>query len=266
MSLIFAGLAPHSPMLIPEIGKEKAEKLERTIKSLEEMEGDLYVLQPDTIFVISPHSPVSERAFSLNLATHFESKFEESGNPSVKFEAKCDMELVSQIMERSDYGDMPVPVNIITEPSIDHGVSVPLYFLTRHISDVKVVPISVSKLPPEKHLEFGNLLRDVMQASNKRIAIIASGDLSHSLSDESDHGMTPQGKAFDETVKRSIEKKQLDDIVKINPEVVEKSHECGWRPLLILIGALKGLRFGTKIYSYEAPFGAGCMVAQFPFQ
>ena len=266
MSLIFAGIVPHPPFIIPEIGKDKAEKLKKTRESLEEMEGDLYVLQPDTIFVISPHSPISAESFSLNLATHFESKFEELGNKDTKCEVNCDMQLVSQIKEAADYGDVDVPVNIITQPKVDHGVCIPMYYLIRHLPNVKLIPISVSQLPPEKHVEFGQLLRNVALESNKRIAIIASGDLSHALSEESEHGMTPQGKTFDETVQKSIKENNLQDIVKINPDIVEKAHECGYRPMLILIGALEGSKYDSKIYSYEAPFGTGYMVAQFPFQ
>lgn len=257
MSLVFVGIVPHPPFLIPEIGKEKAEKLQKTRESMEEMEGDLYVLQPDTLFVISPHSPISPESFSLNLATHFESKFEEFGDQQTKCEINCDMQLVSQIKEAADYGDVDVPVNIITEPKVDHGVCIPLFYLTQHIPNVKIVPISVSQLSPEKHLEFGQLLRNVALESNKRIAIIASGDLSHSLSEESEHGMTPQGKTFDETVKKAIKNKSLSDIVKLNPEIVEKAHECGYRPMLILIGALEGSHYESKIDSYEAPFGTG---------
>ena len=266
MSLVFTGVVPHPPLLIPDIGKDNAEKVKKTRQALEEMEGDLYVLQPDTIFIISPHSPISPEAFSLNLATKFESKFEEFGDPKTKCEVKCDIELISQIKEGADYSDTDLPVNIITQPQLDHGICVPLYFLTQHIADVKIVPVSYSMLDKDMHLKFGKLLRNIALESNKRIAIIASGDLSHSLSKESQYGMTPQGKTFDDIIVKSIKENKLDDIVNINPEVIEKSHQCGYRSLLVLIGALQGSNYDTKFYSYEAPFGVGYLVAQFPFK
>lgn len=255
MSFVFAGISPHPPALIPNIGKDKLNQLKKTKSALEEMEGDLYVLQPDTIFIISPHSPVSPESFSLNLASEFESGFDEFGDQETKCKMQCDLQLVSKIKEVIDCKKNDIPVNVFTQPKLDHGVCVPLYYLTQHLPDVKIVPISVSNLSNEKHLEFGKILKNVAIESNKRIAFIASADLAHNKQ--------PDGQSFDATLQKLLQEKDIKAISNMKPEMIDKAKQCGYQSILILLGALQNSNFETKIYSYEAPLGVGYLVADF---
>ncbi|MFH1537045.1 MAG: AmmeMemoRadiSam system protein B [Patescibacteria group bacterium] len=249
MPLIFSAIAPHPPIIIPEIGKGEETRAQKTIDALKELEGELYMAKPDTIFIISPHSPISPDSFSLNLSTDFH-------NPETKLNFNCDVEMISKIKEMSNNEFQNIPVNIITEPKLDHGVCVPLYFLTQHLPQIKIVPISFCLLDNISHVEFGKLLHTAAQLSNKRIAIIASGDLSHSAS-------TPQGKTFDHTLQKLLVEKDFNGIIKLRPDLITKANECGYRSILILLGALDDLNITPKIYSYEAPFDVGYLVAEF---
>ena len=51
----------------------------------------------------------------------------------------------------------------------------------------------------------------------------------------------------------------------IDEEVVEKSEECAYRPLLVLFGILDQVPADPEVLSYESPFGVGYLVAQFRF-
>ncbi|MFH0819186.1 MAG: AmmeMemoRadiSam system protein B [Patescibacteria group bacterium] len=261
MSFIFSGLAPHPPILIPDIGKEETNKVSDTISAFHEMEGDLYVLQPEIIFIISPHSLITPEAFSLNLAIEFKSDFSKFGSNEKELTWKCDLELMSKIKERADLEN--VAVNTISQPILDHGVCVPLYFLTQHLPNVKIIPISFSLLDKNAHIKFGMLLQKVAGESNKRIAIIASGDLSHCLSESAPGGFNSNGQTFDHLLIQLLEQNKIDEIVKISPELIESAGECGYRSLLILLGALKKVDFKFKKLSYEGPFGVGYLVGEF---
>ena len=54
--LSFACFVPHSPILIPEVGKENLDKLKDTVQAYKNLEHDLYASKPDIIIVISPHA------------------------------------------------------------------------------------------------------------------------------------------------------------------------------------------------------------------
>lgn len=261
MSLIFGTIVPHPPIIIPEIGKKDLDKVQKTVSALKELEGELYVMQPDVLVVISPHAPMSEEAFSLNLAPYFEGNLKEFGDQKTKLKLACDIELISDFKEKAD--DEDIPVNMISQIKLDHGSIVPLYYLTQHLPQVKIVPVSYSLLDLKTHYQFGNILRRVSLESNKRIAVIASGDLSHRLTDDAPAGYSPEGEAFDQTLIKLLENKKTEDILKLNPKLIKEAGECGLRSIVILLGALKELNYDVRVLSYEGPFGVGYLVAQF---
>ena len=55
MSIVFAAITPHAPVLIPEIGKENLKKLTKTEAALKKLEQELYAAKPESLVVISPH-------------------------------------------------------------------------------------------------------------------------------------------------------------------------------------------------------------------
>ncbi|MDP3970755.1 MAG: class III extradiol dioxygenase subunit B-like domain-containing protein [bacterium] len=255
MPFVFATIVPHSPLTVPGISDDKKNQVAATIQALKEIEGELYVMQPDTLFVISPHAPISEEAFSVHISTKFIGNFQEFGDQNTKLEYQCDVEMVSKIREYAD-SHKGVPVNTLDQNEMDYGTSVALYHLTQHSPNVKIVPISVSLLGSDDHFAFGKLLRHVASRSNKRIAIVASAELSHALE--------PDGKTFDLKVQEMIYDRKLTEILKLNPDLIENAQVVnGYKALTILFGAIADVGPEPHILSYESPFGVGMMVAQF---
>lgn len=262
MSLIFGAFVPHSVQLIPNAGAAKDfSLLKKTRLSLEELEGELYTMQPDTLLIISPHSQITPKSFALNLAPEYTSDFSNFGINDIKLTFPGDAALVSAIKEKADALD--VPVNLISQTHLDYGVSVPLYYLTQHLPKIKIIPISYSQLDYKKHFAFGEILRSVSIESNKRIAIIASGNLSHQLNANSPTGFTPEGPTLDQIILKILNNRNYQDLLKINPQITDAANECGLRSLLILIGALEKSKHETNVLSYESPLGIGNLVTHF---
>lgn len=263
MSLIFSAISPHPPIIIPSIGKEDAKKAEKTIAAMKELEGDLYVAQPDVIFIISPHSLMNKDAFSLNLANEFKSNLSEFNYAEKELSFNCEIELISKIKEAAD--KFSLPLNIISQPILDHGVCVPLYYLTQHLPKIKIVPISFSMLNVDLHYRFGEILKKVANQSNKRVAIIASGDLSHRLAADAPAGYAAEGAAFDHLLIDFLTKGKFADILKIDTNLIENAGECGYRSIAIALGAVANQNIKFKKLSYESPFGVGYLVAELNF-
>lgn len=260
MSLIFSAITPHPPTIIPEIGGNNLAKAEKTISALKELAGDLYVSQPEVIFIISPHSIINPQAYCLNLANEYLTNLQEFGYTQQEQKYKCEMELLSSVKEAAD--KVNIPVNIISQPILDHGVSVPLYYLCQHLKNIKIIPISFSSLNYEAHYKFGQLLRKIILGSNKRIAVIASGNLSHRLTQDASAGFAQEGKTFDSILINFLEQKKAKEILNINSQLIEKAGECGLRSIIILLGILNGSNYKFKKLSYEGPFGVGYLVAE----
>jgi MEMO1 family protein len=258
MSLVFAAIVPHPPILIPNIGKEHLSKIEKTKQALEKLEQDLYSAKPEIIIVISPHGEIDSRAFTINLASSYQADFEHFGDFETKLKFKGDTVLMAFSKEKIA---IKSPINIISEPKLDHGVSIPLYCLAQHLPDVSVIPIYFSMLDSQAHFEFGKGIKDAVMDSDKRVAVIASGDLSHCLNEQSPVKCDPAGKLFDEKLTKLVKDCDSLGLVNFDHELADKAHECGLRSIQILAGVLSDVKCKPEILSYEGPFGVGYLVA-----
>ncbi|MFH0819543.1 MAG: AmmeMemoRadiSam system protein B [bacterium] len=258
--LVFAGITPHPPILIESIGKENLEKIKKTREALLQLEEEIYTAKTEIIIVISPHGEVQPDYFTVNLSPNFEGDFKEFGDFVTKLSFKGNSQFAHQIKTEAEN---KIPVTLISSPTIDHGSLVPLYYLTRHLPNITVVPISFSLLDFNKHLLFGQILKRACVKSNKRIAIVASGDLSHRLTKNAPAGYSPVGKVFDKKLIRAIETKKTDEIFAFDDKFIEQAGECGLRSFLILLGALSKINYQPELLSYEGPFGVGYLVMNF---
>ncbi len=263
MSLVFAGITPHPPLLIPTIGKEEIKKIEKTKKAFLQMEKVLYTSHPDVIIVISPHGSYFSDAFTVNVCPEYETDFTEFGDISTKLKFKGDGMLAYKI--RRAVFEQNLPLATIGEKNLDHGSGVPLFFLASHLKNISVLQIGFCDLSPKQHVEFGNVLQEVILNSNKRIAVIASGDLSHALTSESPAGFSPNGKIFDIKIQDMLSRQNVSGMLQFTPDFINSAAECGFRSLLILLGILQGINCSYKQLNYENPFGVGYLTSYYEF-
>lgn len=259
--LVFAGITPHSPLLLPTIGKDRSAKLHKTREALSTLEGELYAARPDTIIVISPHGAPSSDGFAINLAPTYSLDLSEFGDITTKASWSSDPLLAGELRKKiRNKSEIPLILN--SEPTLDYGAAIPLYLLLQHAHETKVLPVHDSLLSPRAHFDFGKMLHRGILASNRRIAVIASADLSQTLTDDSPGGFSHAGKKFDDAVVTILREDSWEDLFNLEHESLE-AKACGYRPLLILYGILKNLNNKTHILSYEGPFGVGYLVAHF---
>ncbi|MFA6391325.1 MAG: AmmeMemoRadiSam system protein B [Patescibacteria group bacterium] len=261
MSLIFSAITPHPPLLIPNVGRENLERVKKSEQALHSLANELYASKPDTVIIISPHAPISEDTFFINACEKFNCDFEDFGDFETSFSFKPDLELSANIKMRTQ--DEGIPLNLICESKLDHGCAVPLFYLMKNLKSVPIVPISFSFLDVKTHFEFGKLLQREIMKTNKRIAVIASGDLSHAITSEAPAGFNEKGKEFDEMIVDMLKNKQEQNILKLDPKFVEEAAECGYRSMVMLMGILKGINYRANVLAYEHPFGVGYLTCNF---
>ena len=155
---------------------------------------------------------------------------------------------------------------IISAPHPDWGFNVPLFFLAKDFEgEIKTVLIGIES--PQFYFEEGKKLYQKVcggQTSAKKLAVIASGDLSHCLKEEGPYGFHPDGPKFDKALIEALKKKDIEKILKLDDKYPEAG-ECGLRSFCFLLGILEasGLDWQPEILSYEGPFGVGYLVANF---
>jgi AmmeMemoRadiSam system protein B len=263
MPLVFAGIVPHSPVLVPGVSVESKEKSVKTREALSTLEENLYLSKPHIIIILTPHAQAHSDTFVVNSNTSFRATFEEFGEHSLSQTYVGSPDFAAKLSHAAS--KEALPVRLISEEKLDHGSSVPLYFLAAHLPSVKVVTIGPSDLPSTTHLSFGNLIKEVCMESDRRIAVIASANLSHGITTDSPAGFRPEGKKFDDTTIELLQSHNTSGIATLDPELIENAAETGYKSILLLLGILKNVNYEFKRLAYEHPFGVGYLTAEFNF-
>lgn len=259
--LVFSAITPHPPILIPTIGKENLEQIKNTVEAMKNLEEKLIAAKPDLIIIISPHGPLAADAFTINVSSQYQSSFGDFGDFATKLNWKTDLKFIAKI--KYSLATAEIPLTVIKETKLDHGVTVPLFYLTQQLPKIKIIPLGYSLLDLPTHLMLGQRLKQEIDASKLRIAVIASGDLSHCLTQDAPAGYNEQGQKFDDKLIELLNQKDLNGIINLDPTLIEQAGECGLRSVMILLGILKDLDYQPEKLSYEGPFGVGYLVVNF---
>ncbi len=199
----FACIAPHAPILLPDVGSSKdRKKVEKTIESLESLGEKLKKTDPDIIIISAPHP--------------------------------------------------------------NWGFNVPLFFLAKGFEgEIQTYLIDLES--PKFYFEKGKkLFSNSRELENRRVVVIASGDLSHCLKEDGPYGFNPDGPKFDKTLVETLKKKDIQTILKLD-DMFPEAGECGLRSFCFLLGILEEskINYQPEILSYEGPFGVGYLVVNF---
>jgi aromatic ring-opening dioxygenase LigB subunit len=263
MPIVFAGITPHTPALLPNIGKEGLDKLKKTHLALKKMEEKLYLSRPDIIIVFSPHADIYPETFKLYTSTTFESNYEHFGDFTTKDTWNSAPNFTAILCEELRKKQIIAHIQNISK--LDHGSSIPLHFLTPHIKKIKILPISHTELSSKKHLEFGQIVKSVCAVSTERIAVIASANLSHALTSHSPAGYHKAGNEFDEKIIKLLESHNSSGITNMDPQFVIDAAEYGYKSIVMLLGVIQKINYRFKNYCYESPFGVGYLTGEFEF-
>lgn len=259
MSLSFACIAAHTPLLIPTIGREGLERIAKTKEAMTALEQEFYLAQPDTAVVITPHAHGLPDSMTMNCSPSYSANFEEFGDLATKGKWRSDTLMIDRI--REDFKAKHLPLTLDSVENLDYGSAVPLWYLTQHLPKVRIVSIQVSGLDAKSHYEFGRQLKDEIMISTKRVAVIASADLSHRAGENSPRGFSPRGVAYDEKVSAAVRDGRLAEMVDIDDEWSAEAEACGAKVLAMLAGVMDGVQHESSVLSYEKPFGVGYLVA-----
>ncbi len=259
--IVSLSFIPHSPLLIDAIAKENVQHLKKTHDALSKITSKFEELNVETIIFLSAHSISHEDVFSMNLHDEYTVDLSQFGDHGSHGLFSPDIELMTQIQRKMR--DLHAPFTLNSQATLDYGTGVPLSVLTSETFRPMIIPISYSGLSAKEHVQFGGQLAQVANSSTRRVAIVASGDLSHALRSDSPSGFHKHGEVFDMNVQESFKQGSTSGLLSIDSSVCKHASECAYLPLLMLFGAKDKLHTTPEILSYEFPFGVGYLVARF---
>jgi AmmeMemoRadiSam system protein A/AmmeMemoRadiSam system protein B len=259
-AIVFSGIAPHPPIMVPEVGRDAIAEVRRSIDAMAELTRRIIQSGAETVVIISPHAPLSPDAFVAYQSQPLHGDFANFRAPATTVEFPIDEELLAGIVKAAATADYEVPT--LERHDLDHGTAVPLYFLDRNGWQGRVVALGYSFLSNEDHLKFGECIRKAAESVGRAVAFIASGDLSHRLKPEAPAGYNSSAHLFDEQVVDALTRNAPAQIIDIDPNLRRVAGECGYRSILVALGLAQSLPAACEVLHYEAPFGVGYLVAQ----
>lgn len=259
---IGCALMPHPPIMIPEIGKDELSTVQATVDAALQAAKTMKEYNPQTIIVITPHGPVVEDAACISVHPRLKGNLGDFGAPEISLGFETDGLLVRHILKQANR----LGINLLeftddiaktrrVPLTLDHGAIVPLYYLHKAGFKGQLVHLSMGELPYEEMYTFGKAVQAAVNIVDKRVAVIASGDLSTA-------GCL-RAKELDRQLLAALKAVSVKAVFSMDRELIAEAGGDGLRPVCFLLGLLGGIEVTAEILSYEEVRGTGHAVAVF---
>ncbi len=263
MSILSAVIVPHPPIILPDVGKGEEKKIQKTIDAYREAARRIAALQPETVVVISPHSVMYADYFHISPGSHAKGDMKRFHAPACKLEAQYDTSFVQTLVKKAGIAHLPAGTLGERDSSLDHGTFIPLWFLNQEYTNYQLIRIGLSGLPLITHYQLGQCITETAEELNRKVVIIASGDLSHKLTPEGPYGFAPEGPQFDREITDAMAKGDFGKFLTFDENFCDNAAVCGLPSFTMMAGALDGKHITSELLFYEGPFGVGYAVAVF---
>ncbi len=253
--LVFAGGASHVPDLLarPEIDPE--EGVQRLLAGYERMAADLRAADPDVILV------TADCHFQSFETQHFVVGEAQTHRGSMEFFKRADLdleltghpEMAGRIAESVRAAGLEVEV--APRVDLDHGLIVPLRLMLPR-PDVPVVPIITQphrSFSPFGARAFGRAMREAVAGSGLKVAMLATGGLSHWL-DPGKFGSVDV--EFDSYLLAMLQAGRGNDIANLEPYPLLDHGQYEFPNWMIMLG-LVGDGVRGEVYTYEPMEASG---------
>ena len=268
MSLVFAGVCSHAPGITGRAERADPALRDGLYENFGRMRASIEKSGAEALVVIAAEHFANffmdnMPAFCMGMADHYDGPIEDEawlgikrhrilGNPDL---AK---RLITDIMQDVDLA-------YAQEWKFDHGIMVPLHFLTPRY-DLDVIPVNINcQGPPLTPLHrvwaFGKALRKACDAAPEKIAIVGTGGVSH-------WPATPDSGKINETWDRDFLQKwagnrKEDLLAYTDDQTYAESGQGGFeiRTFIAIAAACEGNTGQIWFYAPIPIFAVGCTIA-----
>jgi len=275
MPLVFACIAPHGSIAIPEAKpKDRPSLANATTAGMEELGRRFSAAEPDVSIVLTPHNIHVEGAMAVIDAASVSGDLVQWGSP-ISLRVPVDRQLALAVRDAIRAAGIPVvavsyggndPVTAVFP--MDWAVLIPAHFMGgRSAPQVPVAVVAPARdLPDDVHVRAGQAIARAAAASPKRVALIASCDHGHGHDAKGPYGFTPKSKEFDEAVVSLIRDDDGLRFSRLGSAFAREAKADSYWQMLMLEGALGRDGWRGELLSYEAPTYFGMLCAAYTQQ
>lgn len=268
MGVIFGAIAPHGSIAIAEwCTPEQRPLAQKTRTAFEELGRRFDAAAPDVTVLFTPHHVHLEGHMAVVVAGGMSGALE-GGATTVKMYAAVDRALARAVLGAMrdasiaviglSYGGNDQASAVMP---MDWATQIPIHFMGGESMPIVVVA-PARDLPWDMHVAAGRAIARAAEASNKRVALIASCDHGHAHDPKGPYGYAPQSKVFDDRVVELVKRNALGELLRFEPDFVADAKADSFWQMLMLHGAI-GDGWRADFLSYEAPTYFGMLCAAF---
>jgi 2,3-dihydroxyphenylpropionate 1,2-dioxygenase len=273
MSFVFAGVCSHAPGITGRARRADPAVRDAFYGKLGELRARLEAARPDALIVVAAEHFANffmnnMPAYCMGMADAYEGPIEDEEWLAIKRARVPGNADLSQRIIRKMLGE--IDLAYAEEWKFDHGIMVPLHFLTPRY-DLPVIPVNINcqgppLTPLRRAYEFGRVLRRACDAQPERIALIGTGGISH-------WPATPDSGVINEAwdrafLERFIHNRKAELVAYSDEQTFRDAGQGGFeiRTFLAVAGATEGSVGEVLFYAPIPIFAVGCTVAQMAVQ
>ena len=250
---------PHAPVLVPGVGGERGNGAGASVHAMAQAARSVAMAPPDTIVLISPHSPRRRGMFAIWADARIAGSLAKFDAPKSAVDLPSDESFARTIAEEAR--SRGVQVWRLRDHDLDHGATVPLWHLANAGWRGPTVLIGLN-YPDEPGLtEMGEAIAAATRRAGRRVAVVASGDMSHRLQPGAPSGFHPRANEFDRKFIECLRAGDYRQLTCLDHELRELAAEDAVDSTIIAASAVNWSADGHQVLSYEGPFGVGYGVA-----
>ncbi|MBU2575675.1 MEMO1 family protein [Patescibacteria group bacterium] len=253
--LSYVAHIPSSPVLLENISRHKFSDFKKLNQATQKIAKDISSKECETIITITPNGYGNKQAYILNVCPDFNIGFEDFGDFLTKKTIKGDV--VTAYYIRQKLGTK-YPISSITNLMLDNASCAAMMQMQMPNKKYRLLPITHALDPFDKLFEFGKSLRDAIEDTKERIAVISLGDLAQASKKTID-----QAKQIDQEIIKNLHDKDSNSFIKHRPDKVAAFSVRGFRPLAVILGLVDGMNYSFDLKGYEQKYGLGMMAATF---
>ncbi|RMF84318.1 MAG: AmmeMemoRadiSam system protein A [Nitrospirae bacterium] len=256
--VVAAVLLPHAPIVCPPVAGPRAPEVRATTAACAEAAQTVVAARPDALVVTAPHGPRHPLEVTVCTAERLAGDLARFGAPEVAVSLPGAPELAAAAV--AAVGRVarcrPFPGG-----ALEYSTVVPLSFLCDAGWNGPTLLVALPYPGATDPAAVGAAVAEAAAGLGLRLAVVASGDMSHRLTRDAPSGYDPEGRVFDEEVAALLAAGDLEALRGLDPVRVERAGEDCLDSLLFAAGCLGFETPGARLLSYEGPFGVGYGVA-----
>ncbi|MDH3682626.1 MAG: extradiol ring-cleavage dioxygenase [Acidimicrobiia bacterium] len=270
MTLVYAGVCSHAPGIRGRADQADPDVRDRFYVAFDDMRRTIEASGAEALIVVAAEHFANffmdnMPSFAIGMADFYDGPIEDSGWLGIdKFRAPgardLSHRLITEVMETVD-------VAYAEEWKFDHGIAVPLSFLTPEY-DLPIVPVNINcqgppLTPLHRSWALGQALRRAADAVPERLALIGTGGISH-------WPATPDsGKINEEWDRLLLDRWCRNDrdalLAYDDLTVYAEAGQGGFeiRTFIAVSGAAEGATGSVHFYAPIPIFAVGCTIASY---